>query len=174
VGRPVGVRVPPSAPVEICRRSENLGALSFPTGALGGLVPCPYKYFLLWDSLLKEKPYAMVGCRLWAPTNRRKSATLGARQSEAAPPCIWAMPLDDRCVAFTSSSLRSKWREPPKAHRGRVPPSAPWMVYGLLPRSYDHFRRYKDIIPLAALGVFRLIVFLRFFFSLFPETAHPF
>ena len=39
MGKPVGVRVPPSAPVEIRRRSENLGAFSISTGAPRGLEP---------------------------------------------------------------------------------------------------------------------------------------
>src|SRR4030067_3328785 len=67
VGKPVGVRVPPSAPVEIRRRSETLGAFFISTGALPGLEPAR------------------------APTSRRKSATSGARQPDAAPqrPMAW-------------------------------------------------------------------------------------
>ena len=39
MGKPVGVRVPPSAPVEIRRRSENLGAFLISTGASRVLEP---------------------------------------------------------------------------------------------------------------------------------------
>src|SRR4030042_6403647 len=67
VGRPVGVRVPPSAPVETCRRSVDQGAFSVSTGALRGLEPAR------------------------APTIRGESATSGARAPEAAPqrPMAW-------------------------------------------------------------------------------------
>jgi hypothetical protein len=84
-------RVPPSAPVETRRRSWNLGAFFLSTGALQGLEPAR------------------------APTSRRKSATLGARQPEAVP---------QRPMAWTAEALC-----------GRVPPSAPWNVQGATERS---------------------------------------
>ena len=67
MGKPVGVRVPPSAPVEIHRRSEDLGAFSLSTGALQGLEREPAA-----DRIGRESP-TLGGRQAGEPAGRAKA-----------------------------------------------------------------------------------------------------
>ena len=99
----VRVRPPPPAPAKSRGPGQNPGPFHFRWCSPGG------------GRTGEGRRAAGRGHSSTAPPTRAKSGDVpgghGARKPRAAQAGIWPMPPDDSCVAFSSSLLRSKWRD---------------------------------------------------------------